>query len=160
MCVRGAIGSSDRLATSRLNARLRPKPSHGASGLNRQDGDTHLARELVATRTDEHRGLRDKCRSELCRNCVRSPRNRRQTPTFTGSHRGAFCGGKSLNRLCKEVFRCHSVSLAGFAFQACSIDHSDISPFRINDLRPRVNRDSVDCDKSSNVPRSLTGFPV
>jgi len=27
------------------------------------------------------------------------------------------------------------VSLARFAFQACSIDHSDISPFRINELR-------------------------
>ena len=25
--------------------------------------------------------------------------------------------------------------LAHFVFQACSIDHSDISPFRINDLR-------------------------
>ena len=25
--------------------------------------------------------------------------------------------------------------LARFAFQACSIDHSDISPFKINDLR-------------------------
>ena len=28
-----------------------------------------------------------------------------------------------------------SVSVAGFVFQACSIDHSDISPFRINKLR-------------------------
>ena len=27
------------------------------------------------------------------------------------------------------------MSLARFAFQACSIDHSDISPFRINHLR-------------------------
>ena len=29
----------------------------------------------------------------------------------------------------------HSERLAGFAFQACSFNHSDISPFRINDLR-------------------------
>ena len=70
----------------------------------------------------------NKCRSELCRNCVRSPRNRRQTSTFTGSHREAFCGGKSLNRLRDEMFRCHSVQLAGFVFQACSFNHSDISP--------------------------------
>ena len=48
--------------------------------------------------------------------------------------------------------------LARFAFQACLIDRSSISPFRINNLRPRVGRDSRDCDKSSNVPRSLTGF--
>ena len=27
-------------------------------------------------------------------------------------------------------------------------------------LRPRVDRVGRDCDKSSNVPRSLTGFPV
>jgi hypothetical protein len=38
------------------------------------------------------------------------------------------CGGKSLNRLRNEVFQCCSVSLAHFAFQACSFNHSDISP--------------------------------
>jgi len=27
------------------------------------------------------------------------------------------------------------VSVASFAFQACSFNHSDISPFRVNDLR-------------------------
>jgi hypothetical protein len=32
------------------------------------------------------------------------------------------------------------VCLARFAFQACSIDHSDISPFRINQLRTVWNR--------------------
>jgi hypothetical protein len=31
------------------------------------------------------------------------------------------------------------MSLARFAFQACSIDHSDISPFRINGLRAAWN---------------------
>ena len=69
-------------------------------------------------------------------------------------------GGKSLNRLREEMFRYYSMQLAGIVFQACSFNHSDISPFRINDLRPRVNRDSFDCDKSSNVPGSLTGFLV
>ena len=99
-----------------------------------------------------------KCRSELCRNCVRSPRKHPQTPTFTGSHQEAFCGGKSLNRLCEEMFRCCSMQLAGIVFQACSIDHSDISPFRINNLRHGVGCEIADCDKSPNVPRSLTGF--
>jgi hypothetical protein len=31
------------------------------------------------------------------------------------------------------------MSLARFAFQACSIDHSDISPFRIKHLRTARN---------------------
>jgi hypothetical protein len=62
----------------------------------------------------------NKSNGELCRNCVRSPRNRRQTRTFTGSHRDAFCGGRSLNRLREEVFQYHSVSVARVAFQACS----------------------------------------
>jgi hypothetical protein len=45
-----------------------------------------------------------------------------------------------------------------YSFQACSIDYSDISAFRINNLRSLSDPDSADCDKSSNVPRSLTGF--
>jgi hypothetical protein len=48
------------------------------------------------------------------------------------------------------------VLLARFAFQACLIDRSSISPFRINDLRGGANHEIADCDKSSNVPRSLT----
>jgi hypothetical protein len=36
-----------------------------------------------------------------------------------------------------KVFRCRSVSLAGIDFQACSFNHSDISPFRIKELRSR-----------------------
>jgi hypothetical protein len=73
-----------------------------------------------------------KCRSELCRNCVRSPRKYPRAPTFTGSHQEAFCGGKSLNRLREEMFRYHSMELAGIVFQACSFNHSDISPFKWN----------------------------
>ena len=46
------------------------------------------------------------------------------------------------------------------AFQACSIDHSDISPFRINSLQSRVNGDLGNCDKSSNVRDHLRAFPV
>jgi hypothetical protein len=33
-----------------------------------------------------------------------------------------------LNRLREEVFPYHSVSVARVAFQACSFNHSDISP--------------------------------
>jgi hypothetical protein len=56
------------------------------------------------------------------------------------------------------VFWYRLVIVAHLAFQVCSIDHSDISPFRINNLRTRNDQDFADCDKSSNVPRSLTGF--
>jgi hypothetical protein len=49
-------------------------------------------------------------------------------------------------------------SLERIAFQACSFNHLDISPFRINNLRQPVDGDRGDCDTSSNVPRSLTGF--
>ena len=74
--------------------------------------------------------------------------------------------------------------LARFVFQACSIDHSDISPFRINDLRAAWNRIAQNlphaypirhvlsfqsfadtrsdthrnCVRPSNVTRSLTGI--
>ena len=78
---------------------------------------------------------------------------------------------------------CASARATGVDFQACSIDHSDISPFRINHLRavwngvaenppsnPSVQRfglDSVTCERAdiesrancvrpSNVARSLT----
>jgi hypothetical protein len=33
------------------------------------------------------------------------------------------------------------MQLAGVVFQACSIDRSDISPFRINNLQSRTGRD-------------------
>jgi hypothetical protein len=35
----------------------------------------------------------------------------------------------------ERVFWCHSVSVTRVAFQACLIDRSSISPFRINSLR-------------------------
>jgi hypothetical protein len=57
-----------------------------------------------------------------------------------------------------EVFQSDCVSVARIAFQACAFNHSAISPFRINSLRQRKDQESADCDKSSNVPRSLTGF--
>jgi hypothetical protein len=38
------------------------------------------------------------------------------------------------------MLRCLLVSVAGFAFQACAFNHSAISPFRINHLQLRLNR--------------------
>lgn len=80
--------------------------------------------DLFETYQRTPRRTRQKWRRELCRNCVRSPRNRRQPSTFTGSYRDTFCGAKSLNRLREEVFSYQSVSVAGIAFQACSFCHA------------------------------------
>jgi len=44
-----------------------------------------------------------------------------------------------------EVFRYRLVRLAKIAFQACAIDHSAISPFTINDLRLRNDREDANC---------------
>jgi hypothetical protein len=44
------------------------------------------------------------------------------------------------------------VLLARFAFQACSIDHSDISPFRINDLRAVRNSVAQNAPSIPPVP--------
>ena len=46
-----------------------------------------------------------------------------------------YCGVKLLKRLRNKVRSCAAEFDQRLAFQACSIDHSDISPFRINDLR-------------------------
>ena len=45
-----------------------------------------------------------------------------------------------------------------YAFQACAFNHSAISPFIINDLQSCLDRGHGNCDKSSNVRQSLTGF--
>ena len=50
--------------------------------------------------------------------------------------------------------------LARFAFQACLIDRSSISPFKINNLQHRVKDDCADCDTSPNCPDHLRAFPV
>ena len=108
---------------------------------------TQKSFRAVRTNTTTYAG---KCRSELCRNCVTSPRNYPQTSTFTGSHQEAFCGGKSLNRLREEAFRCHSVSVAGVVFQACSFNHSDISP----------SLESTTCERSVRDYRTRRSVPL
>ena len=60
-------------------------------------------------RTDQHRGMRRRSENG---NCVRLPRNHRQTARFTGSDREAFCGVKSFTRSREEVFQYRSVSVA------------------------------------------------
>jgi len=64
--------------------------------------------------------------------CVRTvshtPRNPGATQSFTGT--GGHVSGlrKSLNQKCVGGISCASARAAGVNFQACSFNHSDISP--------------------------------
>ena len=54
------------------------------------------------------------------------------------------------------------MQLAGVVFQACSFNHSDISPFRINNLRTRIEA-KVICARivpypCRRLPHILTGY--
>ncbi len=53
--------------------------------------------------------------------------------------------------------RTHGRVAPTHAFQACSIDHSDISPLRINSLRVASDDYRSNCVRPPNVPRSLKG---
>ena len=154
--VRGAcsgivIASCVLMATT--SARLAPEAARTLCSLCWwRPGLLHWLRSRAAGRRDHRLGLRRAVLDvdthqetsrrtdssevgELCRNCVRSPRKHRQTATFTGSHREAFCGGKSLNRLCEEMFRCCSMrSPESFSKRAPSTTRPSLR-FRINHLR-------------------------
>ena len=125
--------ASARARSASAAARTASRPSRRRSGGSSRPatcrmGYSNDSRIVLSTRTEMHHDVREERRSKLCRNCVRPPREYPQTPTFTGSHREAFCGGKSLNRLREEVVLYHSMRLAGIVFQACLIDRSSISP--------------------------------
>jgi hypothetical protein len=52
------------------------------------------------------------------------------------------------------------VRLTSFDFQACSFNHSDISPFRINELQAAADDYLRDCDRSPNLSKSLTAISL
>jgi hypothetical protein len=64
----------------------------------------------------------------------------------------------------KRVFWCASGLLHRAAFQACSFNHSDISPFRINHLRvlDRAESDLCPglCPNPVGVSTHLNGYPL
>jgi hypothetical protein len=55
-----------------------------------------------------------------------------------------------LNRLREELFQYHAVSVAGFVFQACSFNHSDISP----------RLESISYERSNKDYRTRRRFPA
>lgn len=70
--------------------------------------------------------------SELCQIRPQTPIKDRELRGHSDAHR---CCGKSLGGECVGACRRASARAAGIYFQACAIDHSAISPFRINHLR-------------------------
>ena len=122
------------------------------------------------------------------RHCVRTvshaPRNPGQTPSFTGTLGCISMLREVVDRECVGGIWCASARVSGINFQACSIDHSDISPFRINRLADGLEQCSAkrsfkslsfcyaiwnhrftdgwerqrrsNCVRPSNVTRSLT----
>jgi hypothetical protein len=58
-----------------------------------------------------------------------------QTPSVTGTPRRVSMLGQIVDRKCVGGTWCGSARADSVNFQACSFNHSDISPFRINDLR-------------------------
>ena len=61
----------------------------------------------------------------------------RQTPSLTGIYGKERREGQVVETTAENVIRYVSTLLQRSAFQACSFNHSDISPFRINHLRVR-----------------------
>jgi hypothetical protein len=66
--------------------------------------------------------------------------------------------GEVVDKNCVDAFWCELLGATGTDFQACSIDHSDTSPFRINGLPVALNDYLRNCVRPPNVPRSLTAF--
>ena len=65
--------------------------------------------------------------------CVRTvshaPRNYGQTPSFTGTRRRISMLREVVDGECVGEIWCASACVNGLAFQACSFNHSDISPY-------------------------------
>ena len=69
-------------------------------------------------------------------NCVRTvshtPRNPGVTPLFTGTQRGTPMLREGVDGNCVDAIWCASARASGTNFQACSFNHSDISPCEWN----------------------------
>ena len=70
-----------------------------------------------------------------CQNCVRYPRKPRSNAAIYGDSPMHIVVAEAVDRKCVDTCRWALLRAAGFALQACSFNHSDISPFRINGLR-------------------------
>jgi hypothetical protein len=68
-------------------------------------------------------------------NCALTSVYARRRPSLTGKHGQTSFRSQGVEAAVEKVFRYRSTSLQRLAFQACLIDRSSISPFRIKHLR-------------------------
>ena len=80
----------------------------------------------------------------------------RQTPSLTRRHGERPLGGQVVETTAENVIRYVSTLLQRCAFQACSIDHSDISPFRIKHLRTASSKNRCTIHRGSSHPDSAS----
>ena len=113
-------------------------------------------KESAATRTDAHRFVSREPRPNFVSELCHIPPETLGNTVIYGDTPMHIDVAEVVDRNCVGGFWCASARAGGIDFQACSIDHSDISPFRINDLR--AARNSVAQNPPSNLPnpRSLT----
>jgi hypothetical protein len=88
--------------------------------------------------------------SELCHIPPETLGKHRLLRGHADAHR---CCGKSLIGECVGGFRCASARASGINFQACSFNHSDISPFRINELQSVRNSVAQNLPSRTSDPR-------
>jgi hypothetical protein len=72
---------------------------------------------------------RQKCEPELCQNCVTyPPQPWGNTVIYRDTSKHTLLR-EVADRECVGMIQCASARVKGINFQACSLDHSDISPF-------------------------------
>jgi hypothetical protein len=110
-----------------------------------------------------HQNVAQKCRPEVlnAQELTNVVENRHMTAV--GSEKSFLVRPRESLRTSQNLIggesgiRTHGRVSPTHAFQACAIDHSAISPFRINNLRSRLNWVNANCVTPPNVARSLTG---
>jgi hypothetical protein len=96
--------------------------------------------------------------SELCpRLCPNGCLASRNTVTYGQTSTDIF-RGEVVEAAAEKVIQCVSTLLQRIAFQACSFNHSDISPFRINHLQTTDRAESDLCSDCALTCRRLHRF--
>jgi hypothetical protein len=90
--------------------------------------------------------------SVLCQNCVTYPPKPWGNCDLRGHAEVDGCCGKSLIGNALAEIQCASARAEGINFQACSFNHVDISPLRINCLQPQFSGRFANCVTPPNVP--------
>jgi hypothetical protein len=102
------------------------EPDRSSSTVSKHGTNETASPRPEAKQQPHERGVSDR------RCCVRNVSDEGQNATRTWSlmdaHRGTSVRGEVIGGMRLDVFPCSSLSAAGIYFQACSFNHSDISP--------------------------------